>query len=113
MSSRFRENSRAHQIVAVALVVIAGVVLAMIRVKTSLGVKVRPTYTVAGDYYDKTGREYIWRIWWRARDELFDVHEQWVVTIGLLTLCAVFAAALLGAIWIAMSPDNAHSVIPE
>ena len=85
--------------VTVAIGVLLAVAVALVRVPTSLGVKVPEPATFATEP-DMTVREYIWRVWWRARDDLIDVDPQWLVTAGLIALLVVFAAGTLLAIWL-------------
>ena len=54
---------------------------------------------------DTSGNEQIWRVWWRARDDYVQLDQQWLVTLGLCMLLAVFVIGVLAAIWIALSPQ--------
>ena len=76
---------------------------AIVQVPTSLGVEApRPVFGEP----DLSSSEYIWRVWWRARDNLINVNPQWLVTGSLLALLAVFAAGTLAAIWIVTGPPT-------
>jgi hypothetical protein len=85
------------------------VAVALIEVPTSLGVKVpRPDFGQP----DLSGSERIWRVWWRARDDLIDVEPQWLVTGGLIALLVVFAAGMLLAIWLVTGPPTSDDTTP-
>ena len=101
--SRPRVDAR---IAGIVLVAIAGLILALIRIPTSLGVRVEPTTGIGGFEYDKSGHERVWRVWWRARDDLFDLQTQWPLTAGLIVLFSIFVTGVLAAVWIALSPDE-------
>lgn len=81
-------------------VLVAAGLIALVRVPTYLGVEA-PTY-------DKRGNEYLWRVWWRARDDFVDVSPSWLLSLALLIALAVFVAAILAAYRIALSiPSSA------
>ena len=106
MTERCRHlNSRTVGCIAVA---IAGLILSWIRIPTSLGVKVVATAGLGGIEYDKTGHERIWRVWWRARDDIFEVHAQWLLTAAFIAMLAVFLMCTLAAVWIALSPEESE-----
>jgi hypothetical protein len=94
---------------ALIVVGIASIGFALIRIKTLLGVEALTVIGVDtnGDpIYDKDGRDAIWRIWWRARDDFMPGDPpQVLVTGALLLLLALFVAGLLVAVWSALSPD--------
>ena len=83
--------------------------IAVIEVPTSLGVKV--PQPVFGEQ-DLSGRERIWRVWWRARDDLLDAEPQWMVTAALIVLLLVFAVGTLLAIWLVTGPPTAYDTNP-
>ena len=94
-----------RRLVMCSLASVAGIILALIRVPTYLGVKVEGTVGIGGIEFDKAGHERIWRVWWRARDDLFDVSPQWIFTSALIMLLVLFVTATLAAVWIAMSTN--------
>lgn len=111
--SRVRSSSRSIFTLAIAAVFALAAVL--LRIPTSLGVKVprastdttgnETTTTISSTAEsDLSGHEYIWRVWWRARDDLIDVEPQWLMTGGLIALLAIFAGGMLLAIWLVTKP---------
>ncbi|MDQ2682815.1 MAG: hypothetical protein M3Y37_04750 [Chloroflexota bacterium] len=91
---------------AVVLVLAASVGFSLIRIKTLLGVE--------APVWDKTGRDAIWRIWWRARDDFMPGDPpQFLVTAGLAILLGLFIVGLLMATWSALSPEPGPPVEPE
>lgn len=82
---------------------IFAVAIAFVRVPTSLGVQAPEPASFFVER-DLSGREYIWRVWWRARDDLIDVNPQWVVTAGLVAMLALFAVGAILAIWLVTKP---------
>ncbi len=73
-------------------------------VHTHLGVK--------APEWDKDGREHIWRVWWRARDDMVSTDSSAFVVLYIgLTLALVLLSAV--ALWIAVVPadprDSRHS----
>ena len=93
-----------------AVVLLFALATALIEVPTSLGVRVpRP----AIGQPDLSGSERIWRVWWRARDDLIDVSAQWLVTSGLLVLLAIFAVGMATAIWLVTGPQRDDDVLPR
>jgi hypothetical protein len=91
-----------------AVIALFGVIVSWIYVPTRLGVKVPETAIpgIDASTIDLTGRERIWRVWWRARDDFIEMDPQWIMTIGLIVLFAIFALGVLAAIWIALSPET-------
>ena len=89
-----------------ALVLAIGAALMLIRVPTTLGVKVPETRIPGYDQslIDLSSHEYVWQVWWRARGDYLTVHPRWIVSASLLVLLAIFVIALLAAIWFALSP---------
>ena len=90
------------------LVLVIGAAGMLLRVPTTLGVKVPETRIPGLDpsLIDTSSNEHIWRVWWRARDDYLTVHPQWLMSAGLLVLLALFVIALLAAIWFALSPGT-------
>ena len=84
-------------------------IVGLVKVSTSLGVMVPEP--VLGQP-DLSGSEYIWRVWWRARDDLIDVSPQWLVTTGLIALLTIFVAGMLLAIWIVCGPPTSDDITP-
>jgi hypothetical protein len=85
---------------------VIGAALMLIRVPTTLGVRVPETQIFGYDpsLIDTSSHEHVWRVWWRARDDYLTVHPQWTLSAGLLVLLALFVIGLLAAIWFALSP---------
>ena len=100
-------SSRTLYTVVVGLLFVLAVTV--IEVPTTLGVKV--PQPVFGEQ-DLSGRERIWRVWWRARDDLIDAEPQWLVTAGLIALLAVFAVGTLFAIWLVTGPPSSDDTDP-
>jgi hypothetical protein len=82
---------------AVAVAVFAGYVL-VVRVHTRLG--------VAAPAFDKNGREYVWRAWWRARHGIIDVGPGPTVAVAYVSLALIFLALCALAFWVALVPDE-------
>ena len=106
-SSRFSPQLIATSIAAVAFAAFVG----LVKVPTTLGVKVQQPNSSTIEP-DMTGKEYIWRVWWRARDDLIDFSPQWIVTAGLIALLAIFAAGMLLAIWLVTGPAKESDLTP-
>lgn len=68
------------------------------RVTTNLGVE--------APVWDKQGREYVWRIWWRARHQIVDFGPSWSFTLIYILLVLAFIALSVAAIWVALVPDE-------
>jgi hypothetical protein len=96
---------RSIRAILTVITAIAGIGFALIHVPTSLGVKVPEAIDLYGitTTVDKSGNDAIWRVWWRARDQIFDLHRQLPMTIGLLLLLTTFVTCLLGCVWFALS----------
>ena len=84
-----------RRIVWAATVVIAVAVFALVRVPTHLGVE--------APINDKRGSEYLWRVWWRARDDMIDVSPSWLFGVVLMMALVVFLVGILAAYRIALS----------
>lgn len=96
----------AWRILALVIVTAASIGAALVPIKTILGVE--------APFWDKTGRDAIWRIWWRARDDFMPGDPpQGLVTGALVILLALFVTGLLLAVWAALSPDPDNPVEPE
>lgn len=96
---RDRRPSRAARLLLWAALSAAFVAfIAVSRVNTYLGVEA-PTY-------DKRGREYVWRVWWRARHDVMDAGPSWGFSLVLLVLVALFLLGCVLALWIALVPDD-------
>ena len=86
------------------LVTVAAV--ALLRVPTHLGVKVEEangTSRFRSTVLDKSGNEYLWRVWWRARGEFVDVNPSWMLGAALLAGLMVFVVGIFAAYRIALS----------
>ena len=110
-------NKIARWIVWSGLILLfAGFVL-LLKVNTYLGVKVRPTFVSIGgivsEQYDKRGQDYVWNVWWRARNEMLSLGPSWGFTLLMLVLVALFVLGSALAIWIAMVPDEPGTVEPS
>jgi hypothetical protein len=92
------------------LVALGLFIAAMIPVPTTLGVKVPETSMPGIDpsQVDTSGNDQIWRVWWRARDDMIDASPQWMLTVVLTLLLALFVIALLAAVWFALAPGHAR-----
>jgi hypothetical protein len=67
------------------------------KVHTHLGVKAVE--------WDKNGREHVWRVWWRARDDIIDSDSS--ACIGLYTiLILAFIALSMLALGVALVADE-------
>ena len=97
------------------LIAVTGAAAMLIRVSTTLGVKVPETNVPGLDpsFIDTSGSERIWRVWARAHGDLIGVSPAGILSAGLLILLAIFAGALLLAIWIALTPEQQESVQAE
>jgi uncharacterized membrane protein len=85
--------------------------LALTRVTTYLGVKVveaRGSNSYIPPAYFR-GREYIWRVWWRARDDMVDISPSWLLGAALILMLVAFGAAVIAAFRLALAipPDPA------
>ena len=79
---------------------------ALLRVPTHLGVKVEEASSTSRFrqmVLDKSGNEYLWRVWWRARGEFVDVGSSWLLGVVLLAGLAVFVVGIFAALRIALS----------
>ena len=75
--------------------------IALARVHTRLGVEAFS--------WDKNGREYIWRVWWRARYHIVDLGHDRLFVFVYAGLALAFLALSALACWIALVPDDASS----
>jgi len=114
-------SSRTRVIFTLAIAAVFAFAVCLVRIPTSLGVKVpRPSTDTTGNETtttiasiaepDLSGHEYIWRVWWQARDDLINVEPQWLVTGGLIALLAIFALGMLLAIWLVTGPPTGDEV---
>lgn len=88
------------RVVWATTVLVAAALIALVRVPTYLGVE--------APIYDKRGNEYLWRVWWRARDDFVDVSPSWLLGAALLVGLVVFVVAILAAYRVALSiPSSA------
>jgi hypothetical protein len=81
---------------AVAMVIFVGWA-ALARVHTHLGVAAGP--------FDKDGREVVWRVWWRARDDFVSRESPLVVAVYLLLIITIVGLSAV-ALWIALAEDD-------
>ena len=81
----------------VLLVIFTGFAL-LRQVTTNLGAE--------APIWDKSGRDYVWRIWWRARHEIVDFGPSWGFTVVYLALALAFIALSVLAVWIALVPSE-------
>lgn len=94
------------RLVGAATVVAALALVALVRVPTHLGVKVEEANRTAAfntGLRDYRGSEYLWRVWWRARDQFIDVGPSWLLGLALLAGLMVFLVGVLVAYRIALS----------
>lgn len=68
------------------------------KVSTHLGVEAVP--------WDKQGREYVWRVWWRSRHQIVDLGPAWGSALLLEVLALAFVVLSVAAVWIALVPDE-------
>ena len=87
-------------------VLAAAALVALIRVPTHLGVKVveanrdsEATLTSS----DFRGSDYLWRVWWRARDDMVDVSPSWLLGLALIGGLVVFLVGVFAAYRLALS----------
>jgi hypothetical protein len=110
-------NKIARWIVWSGLMLLFGGFVLLFKVNTYLGVKVRPTFVSIGgivsEQYDKRGQDYVWNVWWRARDEMLSLGPSWRFTVLMLILVALFVLGSAMVIWIAMVPDEPGAVEPS
>ena len=90
-----------------AVIALAGVVAALIRVPITLGVQVPETRIPGFDasLVDLSSNEHIWRVWWRARHDFIHLQPQWLLTGLLAALLLVFVAGTISLIWFALAPQ--------
>lgn len=81
----------------VLLTVFAGFAL-LRQVTTNLGVE--------APVWDKSGREYVWRIWWRSRHEIVDFGPAWGFTLVYIALALAFSVLSALAVWVALVPSE-------
>lgn len=93
-----RRRNRLKWLLWIIVVVVFIGYASLARVHTRLGVKA-PTF-------DKHGRDYVWRIWWRARDDIVDFGSHQVVVVAYVGLPLVFLALCALACWVALVPDD-------
>ncbi len=87
-------------------VTFAMAVVALVRVPTHLGVKVveaNQNSQSALTSSDFRGRDYLWRVWWRARGDFVDVSPSWLLGLALIAGLAVFVVGIFAAYRIALS----------
>ncbi len=68
------------------------------RVHTRLGVE--------APVWDKSGREYVWRVWWRARHQIVSFGPESAVTFVYIALAVAFIALCILAVWLALVPEE-------
>ena len=68
------------------------------RVDTYLGVE--------APRWDKRGEEYVWRVWWRASDDLISVSPSWLLDVALIGAAILFAALLALGLWLLLVSDR-------
>jgi hypothetical protein len=68
------------------------------RINTYLGVQAVP--------WDKSGHEYVWRVWWRARNDIIQSGPGWVFLLAYVALALAFIGLSAVAFWIALVPDD-------
>jgi len=96
----------ARSIVWAATVLVTAALVVLTRVPTHLGVKVveanlnaEATLTTS----DFRGSDYLWRVWWRARDDMVDVSPSWLLGVALLGGLVVFLVGIFAAYRLALS----------
>lgn len=102
-----RDRLLKNRVVWALTALIATGLVALLRVSTHLGVKVVEAATTRSgsipSNLDFRGSEYVWRVWWRARDDLIDVSPSWLLTVVLLAGLVVFVVGIFAAYRIALS----------
>jgi hypothetical protein len=53
--------------------------------------------------YDKTGKDAIWRVWWRAHDQIFHTQRQWAISAIFASLLVLFVICALACVWFALA----------
>jgi hypothetical protein len=82
---------------AVAVTLFAAFVT-LSRVNTRLGVEAVS--------WDKDGRDYVWSVWWRARNDIVDLGPDRLFVFVYVCLAVAFVALSILAFWLALVPDD-------
>lgn len=91
------------QFVWAVAMAIFGIWAAFGRVHTHLG--------VSAGRFDKDGRETVWRVWWRARND-FISRDSWVIVAFYLLFLFVFISLCAAALWFVLvegDPAGEHA----
>lgn len=75
--------------------------VALAKVSTHLGVEAAP--------WDKHGREYVWRVWWRSRHQIVDLGPTYGSAVALGVLALGFLLLSVAAIWVVLVADQRPS----
>lgn len=92
-------EDRQRWLIWLAALVIATALAVLRSVTTNLGVE-------ALARSDKQGRDYVWRIWWRARHEIVDFGPAWGFTVIYVGLALAFVVLSALAVWVALVPGE-------
>ena len=101
-----RASPSTGTIVWAVTVLVAAALVALVRVPTHLGVKVvevNPDSEATLPSSDFRGSDYLWRVWWRARDDMVDVSPSWLLGLALLVGLVVFLVGIFAAYRLALS----------
>lgn len=103
---RPRASPSTRTVVWAVTVLVAAALVALVRVPTHLGVKVveaNPDSEATLTSLDFRGNDYLWRVWWRARDDMVDVSPSWLLGLALLVGLVVFLVGIFAAYRLALS----------
>jgi len=101
-----RASPSSGTVVWAATVLVAAALVALVRVPTHLGVKVveaNPNSEATLTSSDFRGSDYLWRVWWRARDDMVDMSPSWLLGLALLAGLGVFVVGVFAAYRLALS----------
>jgi hypothetical protein len=104
-STKLADGVRFRWLVWLALLAIATGFTLLRQVTTNLGVE--------APSWDKSGRDYVWRVWWRVRHEIVDAGPSWGFTAVYIALALAFVALSALAVWIALVPNERAPSLDE
>lgn len=104
MAESERRHPLARVIVWVGISAAFVAFVALAKVSTHLGVEAVP--------WDKRGREYVWRVWWRSRHQIVGLGPSWGSALALGTLAVAFVLLGVAAVWVALCADECPSKSP-
>ncbi len=89
---------RARFIIWTIAVTLFAAYFTLSRVNTRLGVEAVS--------WDKDGRDYVWRVWWRARNDIVDFGSDGLFVFVYVCLAMAFVALSVLAFWLSLVPDD-------